>query len=131
MGSVDKRLRALEGKKDAAASRKWEIPIEVQTLLKAQDRYRAREQGKEPPPYSREEIAELRQSDIRTAAGSFRDDVGWQSPEARALLDEWEESARRRLDMAEGLPPERWGEVWGDDEHELLEEGEDGWLDRT
>ncbi len=121
MASIGKRLKVLEGKQDAAASR-WEIPIEVQTLLKAQERHRAREEGEEPPPYSPEEIADLRQSDIETVAGSLRDDVGWQSPEARALLDEWEEDARRRLDRAEGLPPERWGEVWGEDEEETDEE---------
>ncbi len=126
MASIDRRLARLqEKKKDAAASRPWEIPIEVQTLLKAQDRYRAREQGKEPPPYSREEIAELRQSDIEIVAGSLRDSVGWQSPEAQRAIVEWEGLARRRLDAAEGLPPERWAEVWGDDEEETDEERSD------
>jgi hypothetical protein len=40
------------------------------------------------------------------------------TPEAQHMLDEWEGDARRRLERAEGLPPERWGEVWGSEDEE-------------
>jgi hypothetical protein len=38
--------------------------------------------------------------------------------EAQQALNEWEEEARRRLAEAEGLPPGRWGEVWGSKDEE-------------
>jgi hypothetical protein len=86
-------------------------------------RCQARTEGKEPPSYTQEEIEERRRQDLETVAGngaeaSLRASIGWQSPEAQQRLDEWEEDARRRVEKAKDLPPERWGEVWGVDEEE-------------
>jgi hypothetical protein len=86
-------------------------------------RHQARREGKEPPPYTQEEIEEMRRSDIETVEGrgveaQLRESIGWQSLEAQQSLDKWEQKARRRVEKAKGLPPERWGEVWGVDEEE-------------
>ncbi len=61
--------------------------------------------------------------DIETVEGrgteaQLRESIGWQSPEAQHSLNEWEQEARRRLELAKDLSPERWGEVWGVDEEE-------------
>jgi hypothetical protein len=78
---------------------------------------------KEPPPYTREEIEERRRQDLETVSGkgvetSLRNSIGRQSSEAQHALDEWEQEARRRVEKAMELPPERWGEVWGVDDEE-------------
>jgi hypothetical protein len=85
--------------------------------------HRARIEGEEPPEYSWEEILEMRRQDLETVAGngaeaSLRDSIGWQTPEAQRMLGEWQEDARRRVQKAEGLPPERWHEVWGSEDEE-------------
>lgn len=90
-------------------------------LCKHHERLTARREGREPPPYSQEEIEEMRRDDLEVAAGGgvvgwLREGGGWQSEEARAKLDGWEQDARRRLEQAESLPPERWCEVWGADD---------------
>ena len=122
MGNLKRRLQALEVK-EANKGSEWVTPIEARVHMKAVERYHALEDGKELPPYTREEIAHLRESDLETAAGGgavgqFRDSPGWQSEEARELLGSWEERARRRLEASEGLPPERWHEVYEHDEDE-------------
>ena len=86
-------------------------------------RHRARIEGEEPPPYTQEEIEERRRWDLEAAVGRgteahYRNSPGWQSPEAQQMLGEWEEEARKRVEKARELPPERWGEVWGVDEEE-------------
>jgi hypothetical protein len=105
--------------------RGFSLPIEVRVYLRAIERQRALEDGKEPPPYSREEIEAMHRWDLETVEGrgaktQLRDTPGWQSEEARALLESWEEGARRRLAVTDGLPPERWGEVYEHDEDEEL-----------
>ena len=62
----------------------------------------------------------MRRWDLETVEGrgveaQLRDSPGWQSEEARDLLSGWEEGARRRLEASEGLPPERWHEVYEHD----------------
>jgi hypothetical protein len=104
-----------------ADARRGETPPEVGVLLKAIARDQARREGKEPPPYTQEEIEEMRRDDMEIAAGGgvvgkLRASVGWRSEEARAKLNEWEEGAHKRLEQAENLPPERWSEVWGVDD---------------
>ena len=119
MGLED-RLKRLEVR-GADATSEWIVPIEVRVHLRAVQRYHALEDGRELPPYTQEEVETLRRWDLETVSGSgveavFRNDPGWQSEEDRELLDSWEEGARRRLAAADGLPPERWGEVWGADD---------------
>jgi hypothetical protein len=91
--------------------------------LKMVERYRSRVAGEEVPPYAQEEIEERRRQDLETVSGNgvgayVRDSPGWQTLEAQQLLDEWEEVARRRLETAKDLPPERWHEVWGSKDEE-------------
>jgi hypothetical protein len=83
----------------------------------------ARAEGKEQPPYTQEKILELRRQDLEIVSGtgvevSLRDSIGWQSPEVQQSLDEWEQAARRKLELAMDLSPERWCEVWGVDDEE-------------
>jgi hypothetical protein len=120
--SIERRLKKLEGGVSDANS-EWVTPIEVLVHCKAVERHQALRDGKEPPAYSREEVAALREWDIETVAGEgfeaqMRENAGWQTEEGQALLDLWEQEARRRLKAAEGLPPERWPEVWTEDEDE-------------
>jgi hypothetical protein len=99
------------------------IPIEVRILTKAVARHQAQKEGREAPPYTQEELEEMRRDDLETVAGEgfeaqMRENAGWQTEEGQALLDAWEEDAHRRLDAAEGLPPEEWHLVWGVDDEE-------------
>ncbi len=99
------------------------MPIGTRLYLTTIARQQARRESKEPPPYAQEEIEERRRWDLETVAGngaeaSLRDSIAWQTPEAQQMLGEWEEDARRRVEKAKDLPPERWGEVWGVDEEE-------------
>ena len=121
MSSLERRLERLEAVKEKDANSGWEVPIETRVYLTTIARQQARREGKEPPSYTQEEIEERRRWDLETVAGngteaSLRGTIGWKSPEAQQTLDEWEEEARRRVEKAKDLPPERWGEVWGVDE---------------
>lgn len=120
--SMDKRLSKLETNNEAATS-EWVTPIEVRILAKAVARHYARKDGREPQAYTQEEIAHLRDEDLEAAVGrgvvgEYRGSGGWGSPEGQVMLDEWEESARCRVEAMAGLPPERWGEVYDHDELE-------------
>jgi hypothetical protein len=119
--SIRRRLEHLEVGAEKQAT-DWKIPPEVLVVTKMTERYRVRAEGRDPPPYTREEIEERRQQDLETVEGHgteahYRIASGWQSSESQALLDFWERDARRRVEKAKDLSPERWGEVWGlDDE---------------
>jgi hypothetical protein len=118
-----KRLEKLEAGAGKGVASRWEVPIETRLYLTLAARYQARAEGKEPPPYTPEEIEEMRRSDIesvegRGVVGWLRESTGWQSPEAQQSLKEWEQEARRRVQKGKDLPPERWAEVWGVDEEE-------------
>jgi hypothetical protein len=112
VSSLERRLEKLETGAGKGAASRWEVHIGTRVYLTVVARHQARAEGKEPPPYSQEEILELRRQDFETVAGngaeaSFRDSIGWQTPEAQHMLDVWEGDVRRRLAEAEGLPPGR------------------------
>ena len=119
---LEERLKRLEDK--ASTNSEWTIPIEVRVLAKTVARHHALEEGREPPPYSREEVEEMRQDDLEIVAGGGvvgecrNNSKGWERPEARELLATWEEDAHRRVELGRDLPPERWHEVWGADEND-------------
>jgi hypothetical protein len=130
VGSLNRRIRKLEREKREPGE-VWVIPPEVQVVTKAAERYQAWVEGRKMPPYTQEEIEEMRRADIEIVEGSgvaqhYRDVLGWQSEEAQRMLDSWEEEARRRVELGKDLPPERWREVWGADEDEN-DEDERGW----
>jgi hypothetical protein len=117
---IKRRLGELEARMETEA-RRGETPLELCVFLKVIARHQARGESKEPPPYTQEEIEEMRRDDLEIAAGGgvvgqLRESVGWQSEEGRAKLNEWEGDAHKRLEQAENLPPERWSEVWGVDD---------------
>ncbi len=123
MRDAKKRLEKLEAGTGKGTAARWEVPIGTRLYLTMLARSQARAEGKEPPEYSWEEIEEMRRSDIESVEGrgveaQLRESIGWQSPEAQQRLDEWEQEARRRVEKAKYLPPERWVEVWGVDEEE-------------
>jgi hypothetical protein len=123
MRDAKKRLERLEAGAGEGVASRWEVPIETRLYLTRIARHQARITGEEPPPYTQEEIEEMRRSDIQSAEGRgtearLRESIGWQSPEAQQALDEWEQEARRRVEKGKDLPPERWGEVWGGDDEE-------------
>jgi hypothetical protein len=124
--NLKRRLEHLEGQAE-----KMSAPDEggeesywaAMVLCKHVERHQARIAGEEPPPYTQEEIEEMRRSDIesvegRGVVGCLRESTGWQTLEAQQALDEWEQEARRRVEKGKNLPPERWGEVWGVDDEE-------------
>jgi hypothetical protein len=123
MRNVDRRLECLE---DLAAKKdsEWIVPIEARVHMKAVARHQAREDDKRPPSYTEEEIEAMRRWDLETVEGrgveaQLRDNPGWKCEETREFLCAWEEGARRRLAATDGLPRERWHEVYerdGDDE---------------
>jgi hypothetical protein len=121
MRDARKRLEKLEAGAGKGTASRWEVPIETRVYLTTIARQQARKEGKEPPPYTQEEIEERRQWDLETVEGRgteahYRNAPGWQSEESQALLDFWERGAQSRVEKGKGLPPERWGEVWGVDE---------------
>jgi hypothetical protein len=88
MGMLRRRLERLEAAD--ATTQEWSVPPEVNVHLKAVARYRASEEGKEPPPYTREELEEMRRQDLETVAGGYddhREGPGWQSEEAQRFID--------------------------------------------
>ena len=120
VSSLERRLERLEAGAERGTASRWEVPIETRVYLTTIARHQARAEGKEPPPYTQEEIEEMRRSDIESVEGrgteaQLRESIGRQSSEAQQSLDEGEQEARRRLELAKDLPAERWGEVWGVD----------------
>ncbi len=118
MRDLDRRIARLEA--SAPGGRVPEVPLDILLYLKTLERHQARENDAEPPPYSADELAAMYRDDLEDAAGAgtvgmLRASGGWQTPEAAELLDLWEEDARRRLELIQDLPPERWGEVYEDD----------------
>jgi hypothetical protein len=78
---IKQRLGELEARMETE-TRRGETPPDVRVLLKAVERHQAREKGKEPPPYTQEEIEEMRRYDLEIAAGGgvvgqLRESVGW------------------------------------------------------
>ena len=123
MRDVRKRLEKLEVGAGKGATSRWEVPVWTRVYLTTIARRQARAEGNEPPPYTQEEILEMRHSDIESVQGrgvvaQLRESIGWQSPEAQQMLNEGEEEARKRMEKGKDLPPERWGEVGGVDEEE-------------
>lgn len=105
--SLERRLSELEAR---ASGQQWETPLEVLVLLKAVVRHRAHIAGEEPPAYTQAETEEMHRDDLETVAGGgvvgqLRSGAGWSSPDALDRLDEWEESARRRLERIENGEP--------------------------
>lgn len=101
MASLRERLRRLEAR--AAALQPKRIPVVISVLLKAIERRRADLRGEEPPPYSQEELEDMHREDLEIVAGGgvvgyLRKSGGWDSPESAAVLDQWEEDARRRVE---------------------------------
>ncbi len=108
MGSVERRLKRLEVTWGAEAP--YEVPMTTRLLLKAVERHRARERGEDPPAYTQEELEALHAEDLDNASGAgvvetLRESGGWESPEGAAILDSWEDDARRRLARVEEGEP--------------------------
>ncbi len=118
MGGLEGRIGRLEASRGATEA-PYEIPMPTRLYFKAVERYRARENGEDPPRYTPDELAALHAEDLDTVAGGgtvgqLRGSAGWQTPEGADLLDSWEEGARRRLArVAEGETLEA---VYEDDE---------------
>jgi hypothetical protein len=115
--SFERRLRQLEARlRDSGATPS--TPLELRVYFSTMERLKAREEDRQPRSYTQEEIEHLRRGDLEIAAGGgvvglLRHSVGWKSDDCQAGLDAWEEDARRRVEAAKDLPPERWREVWG------------------
>ena len=97
--SIERRLAGLEARASEANS-EWVVPIEVSVHCKSVERSQARRDGKEPPAYSPEEVAAMRQWDLENVAGEgfeaqMRDSPGWRTPGSQELLDAWEEATAR------------------------------------
>jgi hypothetical protein len=56
MRDAKKRLERLEAGAGKDAVSRWEVPIETRLYLTTIARQQVRKEGKEPPPYSQEEI---------------------------------------------------------------------------
>ena len=103
--SLRRRLEHLEGQaeKGSAPHEDGESYRLAMVLCKHVERHQARIAGEDPPPYTPEEIEEMRRLDMESVEGrgveaQLRESIGWQSPEAQQALDEWEQDARRRLE---------------------------------
>ena len=100
MGSIEKRLQALEDRADSEVKRRVFIPRSMERLWHAQknaDRVRA---GFPPLPnleYTREDY----EDDLKTLdeyIPKMRAEPGWQTEEGRAFLDQGERVTRERIE---------------------------------
>jgi hypothetical protein len=66
--SIRRRVGRLEDQTKKASS-EWKIPLVVRLVTKEVERSEARREGREPPPYTQEEIEEMRQNDLETIGG--------------------------------------------------------------
>ena len=102
MGSLDNRLERLEG---AAARRSGKqaqgTPYYLQRYFKELANLRRREAGLEPHPYTPEDLEDDRRC-LEEIIPRYRASPGWQSEEAQAMLDHWEEHIRDNLEK--GIP---------------------------
>ncbi len=101
MASLRERLGRLEAR--VPGRRLDRIPVVISVLLTATKRHRAVLRGEEPPSYSPEELEEIHREDLEVVAGRgvvgyLRESGGWDTPESAAVLDSWQEEARRRVD---------------------------------
>ncbi len=101
MGSLERRLEALEACLSPPESRRRvHIPRSMERYWHAIDNARRVQSGFNPLPdlpYTEEDY----EDDLRTLhehIPALRDSVGWQTEEARALLDEWERDLREQLE---------------------------------
>jgi hypothetical protein len=100
MGSIGRRLQRLEANRRAAEGG-YEIPPYTLLYLKHVENARREMDGLEPVPHTAEEEeleAEHDRELLESDCYGLRDDPGWQSPEARAMLDHWERDAREDLE---------------------------------
>lgn len=116
MGIIGRRLARLEAQQLHKTVPQWQIPLESAVLLKEVARYRAQGDGLPVPPYTQEELECMYAQDAEEAAGrglvaGLRNEPGWQSEEAQAILAGWAEDARRRVEKARR---HTLAEVYGD-----------------
>lgn len=96
MGHLEKRIERLEtadaGRKDAEES---EATPQLRRYFEALENVKREQVGLEPLeiPYTREEL----ENDL-TMIEEMRDDPGWQTPEAQALLNQWERDIREKIE---------------------------------
>jgi hypothetical protein len=98
VASVNERLFRLEAK----AAPLHEVPPAMDRLLDAIEDARREIAGLPPlPSEARPYTAAEREDDIHfleEVLPKYRTDEGWQSEEARAILDGWEEKTRAKLE---------------------------------
>lgn len=83
------RLETTVPRKEAA-----EVPLAIKRYFEALENVRRQESGLEPLetiPYTREEL-----NDDLAMIERMRDEPGWRTPEAEALLSRWEQETTNR-----------------------------------
>jgi hypothetical protein len=97
--AIEERIRRLEANR-RPPTRPYETPPGVLLFLKRMDNARRQMDGLEPVPLTAEEEA-LEAEHYRELLASncygLRDDPGWKTDEARAVLDHFERTARENL----------------------------------
>jgi hypothetical protein len=91
--SLRRRLERLEEQADISEA---ETPRYLERYLKALENIQRAEAGEPPLPYTEEDREDDRRC-LDETIPAYRAAPGWQSQEARMLLDRWERDIRARL----------------------------------
>lgn len=97
MTGLAKLKRTLERlEKRYAAEDEYRTPRYLDRYFKELENIRRREAGLEPLPYTEEDQEDDRRFLVETIP-AYRAEPGWQTKEAQALLDAWEQKIREKL----------------------------------
>ena len=95
----------------------YKPPSGMALALKQDFRQRAMAEGSRPEPYTHEEVLRLYAEDVATVEGrgwvaECAGAEGWQTVEAKEILEGWIEHARQNLKRLEELSEDRWHDVY-------------------
>ena len=94
MGSIERRLRRLEER--ASANKGWRMPHYLEPYFRASENLQRKEAGLPPLPYSKDDRRDDEEF-LRETLPFYRASPGWQTQEARRVLDEWKRNTHERL----------------------------------
>jgi hypothetical protein len=96
MGSIERRLGNLERLSASRRADKGGSPRYLDSYFRALENFDREKAGLPPLPYTEEDRRDDEEF-LRETLPFYRANPGWQTEEARHVLDEWERNTRERL----------------------------------
>jgi hypothetical protein len=97
MGSIERRLDNLERLSASRRAEKGRIPRYLDSYFRALENLDREKAALPPLPYTEEDRRDDEEFLLETLP-FYRANPGWQTQEARRVLDEWERNTRVRLE---------------------------------